>query len=111
MTKTEAMQNAFGTMIVADLEKDVVHYMFNSTPNCYSLIMFTGADIEIAERVLAKFRHGLVHGLVDGTSMEIVELDSTFCIEIEWTWRRCSTYQQGCGQLWSRSCLQYNQLA
>lgn len=83
MTKTEAMQNAFGTMIVADLEKDVVHYMFNNTTNCYSLNMFTGADIEIAERVLAKFRHGLV----DGTSMEIVELDSTFCVEIEWTWR------------------------
>lgn len=83
MTKTEAMQNAFGTMIVADLENDVAHYMFNLTTSSYMLNMFTGDDIETAERVLEK----LIHGLIDGTSTEIVKLDSTFCVEIEWNWR------------------------
>ena len=83
MTKTEAMQNALGTICVAEIEEDIIHYMFNRTSHSYSLDMFTGEDIETAERVLEKFRHGLV----DGTSMEIVEFDSTFCVEIEWTWR------------------------
>ena len=83
MTKTEAMQNAFGTICVAEIEKDIHHYIFKRRCDCYMLSMFTGKDIETAKRVLEKLRHGFV----DGTSMKIVELDRTYCVIIEWQWR------------------------
>lgn len=83
MTKTEAMQNVLGTIFVAEIEKDVVHYTFSGSTSYYIMSMFTGPDKETAERVLEKFRHGFV----DGTSMEIIELDNTYCINVEWQWR------------------------
>lgn len=83
MTKTEAMQNALGTMCVAEIENDVNNYMFNRMSGCYSLSLFTGHDMETAERVLEKFRQGFV----DGTSMEIVNLNNTYCINVEWQWQ------------------------
>lgn len=83
MTKTEAMQNALGTICVAEIDKDVNNYMFNSMSSYYSFRMFTGSNIETAERVLEKFRHGFV----DGTSMGIIELIGTYCVDVEWKWR------------------------
>ena len=83
MTKTEAMQNALGTICVAEIESDINHYMFTSVSSCYSLSMFTGPDKETAERVLDKFRHGFV----DGTSMEMMQLKDGFCVNVEWRWR------------------------
>lgn len=83
MTKTEAMQNALGTICVAEIEKDVNHYTFSSYRTGYILSMFTGEDIETANRVLEKFRHGFV----DGTSMEVRALEETYCVHVEWEWR------------------------
>lgn len=83
MTKTEAMQNALGTICVAEIEKDVNHCTFSSFRTGYSLSMFTGENIETAERVLAKFRHGFV----DGTSMEVRALEGTYCVHVEWEWQ------------------------
>lgn len=83
MTKTEAMQNALGTICVAEIEEDITQYMFSSYRTGYMLILFTGENIETAKRVLEKFRHGFV----DGTSMEIVELIDSYCVRIEWRWR------------------------
>lgn len=83
MTKTEAMQNALGTICVAEIEKDITQYTFLSYRTGYMLSLFTGEDIETAERVLAKFRHGFV----DGTSMEVVEFIDSYCVRIEWKWR------------------------
>lgn len=83
MTKTEAIQNALGTMCVAEIERDINHYMFSSYLTGYTLSIFTVEDIETVNRVLEKF----CHGLVDGTSMEIVELIDSYCVRIEWQWR------------------------
>lgn len=83
MTKTEAMQNALGTICVAEIEEDVNHYTFSCSTSYYNLSMFTGPDKETAERVLEKFRHGFV----DGTSMEVRDLESSYCVHIEWEWR------------------------
>lgn len=83
MTKTEAMQNALGTICVAEIEQGINHYMFNRFTSHYSLTMFTGGDKETAERILEKFRHGFV----DGTSMEIGDLEGSYCVHIEWQWQ------------------------
>ena len=83
MTKTEAMQNALGTICVAEIEKDVNHYMFSSYTDGYAISMFTGSDREVAERVLDKFRHGFV----DGTSMEIHDLEGSYSVHVEWEWQ------------------------
>lgn len=83
MTKTEAMQNALGTICVAEIEQDVNHYTFSSYRTGYSLSMFTGEDIETAKRVMDKFRHGFV----DGTSMEVRDLESSYCVHVEWEWQ------------------------
>lgn len=83
MTKTEAMQNALGTICVAEIENDIEHYKFDRWSNCYMLGMFTGNDIETAERVLEKFRHGFV----DGTSMEVIEIEDTYCVNVTWEWQ------------------------
>lgn len=83
MTKTEAMQNALGTICVAEIEKDITHYIFSSYRTGYSLMMFTGDDVEIANWVLRKFRHGFI----GGTSMEIRESEGMYCVHVEWKWQ------------------------
>lgn len=83
MTKTEAMQNALCTICVAEIEEDITQYTFLGYRTEYMLSLFTGENIETAKRVLEKF----CHGLVDGTSMEIVELIDSYCVRIEWQWR------------------------
>lgn len=83
MTKNEAMQNALGTIFLAEIEKDIHHYIFKRRFDCYILSIFTGKDMETAKRILEKFRHIFV----DGTSMIIVDLERTYCVTIEWRWQ------------------------
>lgn len=83
MTKIEARKDVFGTMMIADMDANVKHYMLSATASCYELSVFTGEDFETAERVLETLRDAAA----DVTSIEITELEDTYCVSVEWRWR------------------------